>query len=101
MDDRCFSHGGIMTCAANGHSRVKEMIATPCGRTYYAFRNGPVAFISLHTGDDKPDDHPSFSRRVALEGLRREQTDWLKAITLDPVIRDAPYKVLFCHIPLR
>jgi hypothetical protein len=81
--------------------KMKEMVAMPQGRPFYAFRNGPVAFICLHTGEDKPDDHPSFGGRVALEPLRREQAEWLKKVTALPEIRDAPHKVVFCHIPLR
>lgn len=81
--------------------KVKDLVATPQGRPYYAFRSGPVAFICLHTGEDKPDNHPSFGGRVAMEGLRREQAKWLEKITKEPGIRDAPHKVVFCHIPLR
>jgi hypothetical protein len=81
--------------------RMPEMIATPSGLPYYAFRSGPVAMIFLHTGEDKPDDHPSFEGRVAFEPLRREQAEWLKQVIARPEIRDAPYRVLFCHIPLR
>ena len=81
--------------------RVKEMMATPHGRPFYAFRSGPVAFISLHTGEDKPDNHPGFCGRVAFEALRQEQAQWLEKITAEPSIRDAPHKVVFCHIPLR
>lgn len=81
--------------------RMPEMIATPEGRPYYAFRSGPVAFICLHTGEDKPDNHPSFGGRVAFEALRREQAEWLKQVIAQPGFRDAPYRVVFCHIPLR
>lgn len=81
--------------------KVKDMMAMPHGRPFYAFRHGPVAFICLHTGEDKPDNHPSFGGRVAFEPLRREQAEWLKTITAIPEIRDAPHKVVFCHIPLR
>lgn len=81
--------------------RLKDVVATPHGKPYQAFRNGPVACVCLHTGEDKPDNHPSFGGRVALEGLRREQAAWLKQIIREPGIRDAPYKVVFCHIPLR
>jgi predicted phosphodiesterase len=81
--------------------RMPEMIATPNGRPYYAFRSGPVAVICLHTGEDKPDDHPSFGGRVAFEKLRTEQAKWLKEVTAQPEFRDAPYRVVFCHIPLR
>ncbi|WP_193214701.1 metallophosphoesterase family protein [Luteolibacter marinus] len=81
--------------------RVPEMVATPAGRPFYAFRSGPVAVICLHTGEDKPDDHPSFGGRVAFEGLRREQAAWMKEVIARPEFRDAPYRVVFCHIPLR
>lgn len=81
--------------------RMKDVVATPCGHPYHAFRCGPVAAICLHTGEDKPDDHPSFGGRVALEPLRREQAAWLAKIIEIPEFRDAPYKVVFCHIPLR
>jgi hypothetical protein len=81
--------------------KLPGMVATPHGRPFYAFRSGPVAFICLHTGEDKPDNHPSFGGRVAFEPLRREQAEWLKKVTVIPEIRDAPHKVVFCHIPLR
>lgn len=81
--------------------RAKDFVANPEGRAYYAYRSGPVAFICLHTGEDKPDDHPSFGGRVALEPLRREQAGWLEKIIAAPGFADAPYRVVFCHIPLR
>lgn len=81
--------------------KVPEMVATPGGRPFYAFRSGPVAFICLHTGEDKPDDHPSFGGRVAFEALRKEQGEWLEEVIKRPEFRDAPYRVVFCHIPLR
>ncbi|MBL9210439.1 MAG: metallophosphoesterase [Opitutaceae bacterium] len=77
------------------------LVATPEGRPFYAFRSGPVAFICLHTGEDKPDTHPSFGGRVAFDRLRREQATWLTDTLRRPELRDAPYRVVFCHIPLR
>jgi hypothetical protein len=38
---------------------------------------------------------------VAFEALRREQAAWLATATSRPEIRDAPYRIVFCHIPLR
>lgn len=80
---------------------LPDMVATPSGKAYYAFRNGPVAAVCLHTGEDKPDDHPSFGGRVAFEELRKQQAEWLRAVLAEPAMRDAPYRVVFCHIPLR
>jgi 3',5'-cyclic AMP phosphodiesterase CpdA len=81
--------------------RLREVVATPDGTPYWAARVGPVAFVVLHTGEDKPDDHPSFEGRVAFESLRAEQAVWLADAIRRPGIADAPYRVVFCHIPLR
>lgn len=81
--------------------KMPELVATPSGRPFYAFRSGPVAVICLDTGEDKPDDHPSFRGRVAFDVLRAEQTQWLQETIQRPEFRDAPYRVVFCHIPLR
>ncbi len=80
---------------------MPDVVATPSGRPFYAFRSGPLAAICLHTGEDKPDTHPSFAGRVAFDALRREQADWLADVIREPAFRDAPYRVVFCHIPLR
>jgi len=82
--------------------RLPDYAASPLGRSYGAFRSGPVAVVCLNTGEDKDDDHPSFKGRVACEPLRREQAAWLRDHVLKtPELRDAPYRVVFCHIPLR
>ena len=81
--------------------KMPGMVATPEGRPFYAFRSGLVAVICLHTGEDKPDDHPSFRGRVAFDALRAEQAGWLAETIQRPEIRDAPYRLAFCHIPLR
>ncbi|WP_243076633.1 metallophosphoesterase [Microbacterium sp. SS28] len=81
--------------------RLTDYVATPEGRPFTAFRIGPVACVVLHTGEDKPDDHPTFAGRVAFEPLRAEQAAWLRNVTAQPAFRDAPYRIVFCHIPLR
>lgn len=80
---------------------MPELIATPFNRPFYAFRSGPVALICLHTGEDKPDSHPSFQGRVAFEQLRQEQAKWLAQVIHQPGFQDAPYRIVVCHIPLR
>ncbi|MEI2724787.1 MAG: metallophosphoesterase [Verrucomicrobiota bacterium] len=81
--------------------KMPGLVATPDGRPFYAFRSGPVAVICLHTGEDKPDDHPTFQGRVAFDALRAEQTRWLAETIRRPELRSAPYRVVACHIPLR
>jgi len=80
--------------------RMPGIVAMPEGRPFYAFRSGPVAVICLHTGEDKPDNHPSFQGRPAFEALRREQAAWLAEVIRRPEMQ-APYRIVFCHLPLR
>ncbi len=102
------THGRPLLISCGNHDvrgrwafHLEACTAYPEGRPFHAFRQGPVAVICLHTGEDKPDSHPGFAGRVAFEPLRREQAEWLKEVTTRPEIRDAPHKVVFCHIPLR
>lgn len=82
-------------------NRLSEYIDFPDRKPYYSFRSGPVAAIVLDTGEDKPDDHPSFLGLVDFEPLIREQALWLADEIEKPHLKDAPFKVVFCHIPLR
>ena len=66
-----------------------------------AMRIGPLALIGLDTGEDKPDKHPVFAGTAAYEPHRARQAVWLKEQLSRPEIADAPFKVAFCHIPLR
>jgi hypothetical protein len=38
---------------------------------------------------------------VSFDSLRREQAQWLAQTVQRPELRDAPFRVVFCHIPLR
>lgn len=79
---------------------LANFTGTPDDRYYYAFRSGPVAALVMDTGEDKPDDHPVFGGLAAFEPMRERQTAWLKETIAEPWFRDAPFKLLFCHIPL-
>lgn len=73
----------------------------PGGKPYYSFRAGPIGAIVLDTGEDKPDDHPSFLGLVNFAALIAEQARWLDDEIEKPHLKDAPYRVVFSHIPLR
>jgi len=66
-----------------------------------ARRYGPLAFVTLDTGEDKPDAHPVFAGTAAYEPYRARQAVWLREALARPEIAAAPFKVAFCHIPLR
>ncbi len=73
---------------------------TPDDRFYYGFRSGPLAALVMDTGEDKPDEHPVFAGLAAFAQFRQRQTKWLEATVREPWFREAPFRVLFCHIPL-
>jgi predicted phosphodiesterase len=80
--------------------RLPEYVSGPHGQYYYAFRQGPVAFIVMDTGEDKPDETPAYAGLGAFEAYRAEQTPWLERAIQDPAWTSATYRVAFLHIPL-
>lgn len=66
-----------------------------------ALRVGPLAVVTLDTGEDKPDHHPVFGGTAAYEPYRERQAEWLAEQFARPAIADARFKVVCCHIPLR
>ena len=79
---------------------VERFTHTPGADFTYAFRSGPVACLAMDTGEDKPDSHPVFAGMVQCDAMRERQTRWLEKIITEPWFQSAPYKILFCHIPL-
>lgn len=78
---------------------VADFTGTPGDRFYYAFRSGPLAAIVLDTGEDKPDDSPYLSGMGALEN-GEGASRMAEGTCQSSMVREAPHKVLFCHIPL-
>jgi len=79
---------------------LPDFTGTPGDRYYYGFRSGPLAALVMDTGEDKPDDSPYLSGMGAFQKMQRAQAEWLKSVVKESWFRDAPHKVLFCHIPL-
>ncbi|HYG34032.1 MAG TPA: metallophosphoesterase [Clostridia bacterium] len=82
-------------------NRVTEYVDFLGGRSFCAFRSGPLAAIILDTGEDKPDRHPTFKGVAAFEPLIEEQTRWLAQLIQLSAFKTAPFRLAFCHIPLR
>jgi acid phosphatase type 7 len=84
------------------HAReLGRTIDVPDGRRYYSFRQGPVAFIVLDTGEDKVDSHPEYGGLDNFADYRLEQQPWLERAIAEPAFQSAPFRVLLTHIPLR
>lgn len=77
----------------------KNYFAYPKDKYYQAFRQGPVFWIFLDTGEDKPDDEPVYAGIVNYDAYREEQAHWLEEIMKSSDYQKAPFKVVCMHIP--
>lgn len=77
-----------------------RVLDTPAGHFYYSFRQGPVAFIVLDTGEDKPDDSPEYGGLGSFDPYRTRQARWLVDELRMPHVRDAAFRIVIAHIPL-
>ena len=63
---------------------------------YYLFRQGPVCFIMLDTGEDKPDSDIEYAGITVYDEYRTEQAEWLRQV-LDS--KEYKFKIVVAHIP--
>ena len=80
--------------------KLNDYIATPGGANYYSFDYGPIHFIVMDLGEDKPDDHPEYGGLVNFGPYRQAQREWLRTEIESHACRQAPFRVLVAHIPL-
>ncbi len=66
---------------------------------YYAFRQGPAFFIVLDSGEDKPDSDIEYSGLNLSDQFREQEALWLRGVVESDEFRNAPYKIVFCHMP--
>lgn len=69
------------------------------GMPYYAFRQGPAFFIVLDCGEDKPDSDIEYGTLTLSDQFREQEAQWLRGIVRSDEFRNAPYKIVFCHMP--
>lgn len=79
---------------------LPRILAWPEGRPYHAFSAGPIRFLVLDCGEDKPDAHEAYSGLNDFAAFRREETEWLKEELASPAFHGAPWRVLISHIPI-
>lgn len=66
---------------------------------YYMFRQGPVCFVILDSGEDKPDTDIEYAGITAYDEYRKQQAVWLEKVLDSKEYKEAPFKVIVCHIP--
>ena len=79
--------------------KMKEMFDFPGDNYFFAMSAGPVRFIFLDTGEDKPDNHPAYSGLNDFSEYRLRQRNWLAEEVKSPTFQQAAYRVLVLHIP--
>ncbi len=80
-------------------SPFPDYFVTTTGQLYYLVRRGPICFVVLDCGEDKPDSDIEYSGIVNMDFYRTEQAEWLKEALKHPDYVSAPYKVVICHMP--
>jgi len=72
---------------------------TSTGELYYLLRQGPVCFVVLDCGEDKPDSDLEYSGIVAFDRYRDKQAEWLKSALTQKIFLEAPYRIVIIHMP--
>lgn len=76
-----------------------DYFPTTTGKLYYSFRQGPVYFIVLDCGEDKPDSDIEYSGLARFDEYRSEQRDWLMQEVESEAFKMAAYRLVIVHIP--
>jgi predicted phosphodiesterase len=80
-------------------TRYMDYFPTSTGVPYYTFRQGPVYFIMLDSGEDKPDSSIEYGGLSAFDEYREKQAKWLQKIVDSKEFKEAPVKIVAIHIP--
>lgn len=79
---------------------LMDHVPIPEGRFYYARDHGPVHFIVLDTGEDKPDATNVYSGLNRFEEYRERELAWFNDHAgKDQRVKEAPFRVLLMHAP--
>lgn len=80
--------------------RIRQNLSPlACGRYYGAFTLGPVRFICIDSGEDKPDNAPVYGGLLATDAYIEEQAAWLARELESPGHKAARWRVAVLHIP--
>jgi predicted phosphodiesterase len=78
---------------------IKSYFSYPDHNYFHSFKQGPVYWIVLDTGEDKPDDEPVYAGIVNFDDYREKQAVWLEKIMNSKEYQEALFKVVLMHIP--
>lgn len=72
---------------------------TPTNKPYYSFKEGPVYFVIMDGGEDKPDNDIEYLGTAAFDKYREEQAEWLRSVLQSQEFKSSPFKVVVIHVP--
>src|SRR5690625_5315672 len=67
-----------------------DYFPTPSGKPYFTFRQGPVFFLFLDGGEDKPDSDIEYGGLSYFDEYREEQAEWLQQVVESEEFKSAP-----------
>lgn len=79
--------------------RLPDYFPPRNSRYYYALDSGPVHFVVMDTGEDKPDDAPVYAGLADFDLYRETQAEWLRGEIESEAFRNADFRVVIFHIP--
>jgi UDP-2,3-diacylglucosamine pyrophosphatase LpxH len=69
-------------------------------RYYYSFDLGPVHFVVLDCGEDKPDNNRYYYGLADYDSYRLEELEWLKNEIKSQAFRNAKHRIVIVHMPV-
>lgn len=66
---------------------------------YFTWQQGPVFFIALDTGEDKPDGDFEYNGFTDYDNYRTQEALWLKEVVKSDAFKRAKFRVVIGHIP--
>lgn len=97
---------GVPIVAARGNhenrgsfsSKFLDYFPTSTGEVYYAFRQGPVYFLVLDCGEDKPDSDIRYYGMSTTDAYREQEARWLQQVVQSEEYRSAPVHIVILHM---
>ncbi|MBQ0006284.1 MAG: metallophosphoesterase [Alistipes sp.] len=93
-----YSRGNHETRGAMA-TQFKKYFSPGEDHIYYTFRQGPVFFVVLDGGEDKPDTDIEYYGITDYDAYRTKEAEWLSEVVSSAEYRNAPFKVVLCHMP--
>lgn len=80
-------------------SHFQDYFSPRSEHLYYMYRQGPVCFVALDCGEDKPDSDIEYYGANSYDEYRSEQAAWLEKVVQSDEFKNASFRVITCHMP--